>query len=121
VIRTVIVDDDRGMRLVARMLAEEEGCLVVGECETGEDAIRLVSRLEPDLVILDYRLPDIDGVETARRMLRAHPGAAIIGWTSTEDPAVAQHFMDAGACAHAIKGDFEAFRAALRYVQAPAA
>jgi len=120
VIRTVIVDDDRGMRLVARMLAEEEGFVVVGEAETGEDAVPLVSRLEPDLVILDYRLPDVDGVETARRMSRAHPGVAIIGWTSSEDPAVAQAFIDAGACAHAVKGDFVAFRAALRYVQAPA-
>ena len=119
-IRTVIVDDDRGMRLVARMLAEEEGFVVVGEAETGEDAVPLVSRLEPDLVILDYRLPDVDGVETARRMSRAHPGVAIIGWTSSEDPAVAQAFIDAGACAHAVKGDFVAFRAALRYVQAPA-
>jgi DNA-binding NarL/FixJ family response regulator len=121
VIRTVIVDDDRGMRLVARMLAEEEGCLVVGEADTGEAAIRLISRLDPELVIMDHHLPGIDGVETTRRIGRLHPPPAVVAWTCDERPEVVEAFLDAGACSHAIKGDFDALRGALRALQAPAA
>src|SRR2546423_11508352 len=65
-LRTVIVDDDRGMRLVARLLAEEEGCAVVGEAETGEQAVRLAMRMGPDAVLMDFRLPGMDGVEATR-------------------------------------------------------
>ena len=116
-LRTVIVDDDRGMRLVARLLAEEEGCAVVGEAETGEQAVRLAMRMGPDAVLMDFRLPGMDGVEATRLILAARPDVTVIGWTASDDPKVAGAFLAAGARAHAAKADFDALRAALRGAQ----
>jgi DNA-binding NarL/FixJ family response regulator len=65
----LIVDDHAGFRLTARTLLESEGYEVVGEAETGQQAVRLAAELHPDLVLLDVQLPDIDGFEVAARML----------------------------------------------------
>jgi two-component system, NarL family, invasion response regulator UvrY len=117
VLRTVIVDDDRAMRIVGRLLAEEEGCRVVGEAETGEQAVRLAMRLNPDVILMDYRMTGMDGVETTRAVLAARPMVVVIAWTSSDEPAIARAFVAAGARAHALKGDFDALRAALRDAQ----
>ena len=113
-LRTVIVDDDLGMRLIARLLVEEEGCAVVGEAETGEQAVRLAARVAPDVVLMDYRLPGMDGIEAMRLIRRARPGVTVIAWTASDDPNIAGDFLAAGARAHATKADFEALREALR-------
>jgi two-component system, NarL family, invasion response regulator UvrY len=117
VLRTVIVDDDRAMRIVGRLLAEEEGCRIVGEAETGEQAVRLAMRLNPDAILMDFRMTGMDGVEATRAILAARPNVAVIAWTSSDDAQVAEAFRRAGARAHALKGDFDALRAALRDAQ----
>jgi len=117
VLRTVIVDDDRAMRIVGRLLAEEEGCHIVGEAESGEQAVRLAMRLRPDAILMDYRMTGMDGIETTRAIVAARPSVAVIAWTSSDEPAVAEAFLAAGARAHALKGDFDALRAALRGAQ----
>lgn len=67
--RTVlIVDDHPGFRAHARTLLESEGLAVIGETETGTSGIAAARRLRPDVVLLDMRLPDIDGLEVARRL-----------------------------------------------------
>jgi len=115
--RIVIVDDDPGMRLVARLFAEDEGCQVVGEAEDGLEAVHLVRRLEPDLVLMDFHMPELDGDAATRRILRSRPDVTVIGWTNDDGPAVADAFRDAGAYACADKGDFETLRALLSEAQ----
>lgn len=64
----LIVDDNQGFRASARRLLEAEGFDVVGEARDGHDAIASAQLLEPDLVLLDVALPDIDGFEVAARL-----------------------------------------------------
>ena len=115
--RIVIVDDDPGMRLVARMFAEDEGCQVVGEAADGLEAVHLVRRLEPDTVLMDLHMPDLDGIAATRRIVRSRPDIVIIGWTNDDDPGIREKFLAAGAYACADKGDFETLRVLLSEAQ----
>ena len=65
----VIVDDHDGFRSVARALLESVGYVVLGEADDGESALVEIERCQPDLVLLDIQLPDVDGFEVARDLL----------------------------------------------------
>jgi DNA-binding NarL/FixJ family response regulator len=64
----LIVDDHPTFRATAHALLEAEGFEVVGEAEDGESALEAATRLQPDVVLLDVQLPDIDGFEVASRL-----------------------------------------------------
>jgi len=64
----LVIDDHEAFRASARLLLEADGFDVVGEAATGTDGFRAVDRLKPHLVVLDVRLPDIDGFEVADRL-----------------------------------------------------
>jgi DNA-binding NarL/FixJ family response regulator len=81
----LIVDDDERFRGIARKLLECEGFDVVGEAEDGQTALTAVRELEPDVVLLDIQLPDLDGLEVAER-IAADWGPAVV-LTSTRDEA----------------------------------
>ena len=66
--RIVIVDDDPSFLATVRRLLEAEGFAVVGEALTGADGVAAVAELEPDLVLVDVNLPDIDGFEVAAQV-----------------------------------------------------
>jgi DNA-binding NarL/FixJ family response regulator len=85
VARTVlIVDDHEGFRRTARELLEADGFDVVGEAADGENAIADAGRLRPQFVLLDIRLPDIDGFEVAERLAQsADPPTVVL--TSSRD------------------------------------
>lgn len=82
--RIIIVDDYAPFRESARTLLESESFEVVGEAEDGLSAVRLAAEVEPDVVLLDVHLPDIDGFEVARRM-RDLPSPPIVILTSSRD------------------------------------
>jgi DNA-binding NarL/FixJ family response regulator len=82
----LIVDDNARFRVRARRWLECEGYDVVGEAEDGASAIVAVRRHEPDVVLLDVRLPDMSGLSVAERITR-EPGAPAVVLTSTEDVA----------------------------------
>src|SRR4249919_1243109 len=85
VARTVlIVDDHAGFRRVARALLESAGYEVVGEAGDGESALFATQRLEPDVVLLDVALPDLDGFSVCERIL-AGGGDPVIVMTSSRD------------------------------------
>ena len=67
----VIVDDHPSFRAVARTVLETDGFIVVGTASDGESGVAEALRLEPDVVLLDVELPDIDGFEVAARLRRA--------------------------------------------------
>lgn len=93
----LIVDDNPRFRASARRLLEAEGLAVVGEAADGRDAIATAQLLQPDLVLLDVQLPDLDGFEVATRLaalevrsavvLTSSRGAAEYGSLVTDTPA----------------------------------
>ena len=80
----LIVDDHASFRAAARLLLEAEGYAVVGEAETGAEAVRAAADLHPALVLLDVNLPDADGFAVAER-LAALAGAPAVILTSSRD------------------------------------
>jgi CheY-like chemotaxis protein len=74
--RVLVVDDHPAFRASARRLLESEGYLVVGEAGDGASALQAVAELEPDLVLLDVQLPDVDGFEVAEQINSAPSGHA---------------------------------------------
>jgi DNA-binding NarL/FixJ family response regulator len=80
----LIVDDHPTFRATARMLLEAEGYDVVGEAPDGESAITAAGRLEPDLVLLDVNLPDLDGFSVAER-ITSQAGAPAVVLVSSRD------------------------------------
>jgi two-component system invasion response regulator UvrY len=78
-IRVLTVDDQAVFRGVARDVIEATaGFEAVGEAASGEEALEAVARLEPQLVLLDVRMPGLDGIEVARRLTATHPDTVVV-------------------------------------------
>lgn len=80
----LIVDDHPSFRASARLLLESEGWNVIGEAADGARALAAARELEPDLVLLDIQLPDLDGFEVSRR-LASNGGAPAVILVSSRD------------------------------------
>lgn len=80
----LIVDDHAGFRLAARAVLEADGYDVVAESATGMEALEAVAQYQPDLVLLDICLPDLDGIEVAGRLTTADRSLDVV-LTSSRD------------------------------------
>ena len=78
-VRVLTVDDQEVFRRVAEdVIAATPGFTAVGEAASGEEALAAVARLDPQLVLLDVRMPGLDGVEVARRLAATHPETLVV-------------------------------------------
>jgi DNA-binding NarL/FixJ family response regulator len=103
-IRLCLVDDQRLMRDGLRTLLELEADLeVVGEAEEGQAALQLYEALRPDVVLMDVRMPGMDGVEATRRMLARWPEAKVIILTTFDDESYIFDGLRAGALGYLLK------------------
>jgi CheY-like chemotaxis protein len=102
---TLIVDDNEGMRLLARTLVVENGGKVVAEAADGEAGVQSALEHQPELILMDHRMPGGDGIEATRRIKAAQPDALVVAWTTTEDPTTARRFFEAGATEFVLKHD----------------
>ena len=103
-IRVLLVDDQRLMRDGLRTLLElEDDLVVVGEAASGEAAVNAFAGLQPDVVLMDIRMPGVDGVEATRR-IRAHwPAARVIILTTFDDDEYVFEGLRAGAQGYLLK------------------
>src|SRR5215470_19550633 len=85
--RILIADDHELSRLGLRTMVQPEADLeVVGEAATGREAVELTRQLEPDLVLMDIRMPDMDGLVATRAIKAEHPRTSVLIVTLSEDP-----------------------------------
>lgn len=103
-IRLLLVDDQRLMRDGLRTLLELEPDLqVAGEAENGEAALELYPQLSPDVVLMDIRMPVMDGVEATRRLRETWPEARVIILTTFDDDEYVFEGLRAGALGYLLK------------------
>jgi response regulator NasT len=100
--RVVIAEDEAIIRLDLRELLEEEGYDVVGETGRGDEAVELVRDLVPDLVILDVKMPGLDGLSAARHIASERLAAVLI-LTAFSQRDLIERARDAGALAYLVK------------------
>ena len=119
-IGVVVVDDRRRARIAAKAIVEDSIDLTwLGEASTADEALALVSRVKPDLVLLDVEMPGVDGAETARRLRLQQSDLVILAWTVSDEGDDLLRMLQAGCAGYALKesGPAElhnAIRAALR-------
>ena len=101
-IRIVIAEDEAIIRLDLKESLEDEGYTVVGETGRGDEAVELVRSLEPDVVILDIKMPGKDGIEAAREINRDRL-AAVLLLTAFSQRDLIQQASEAGALAYLVK------------------
>jgi DNA-binding NarL/FixJ family response regulator len=104
----VTVDDQPFFRGAAREVIEATpGFEAIGEASSGEEALGIVEQLEPELVLVDVRMPGMDGIETAQRITDGHPEVVVV-LISIEDPAnIPSSAETCGAAALVRKQDFK--------------
>ena len=100
--RVVIAEDEAIIRLDLKELLQEEGYDVVGETGRGDEAIELVRDLRPDLVILDIKMPGLDGLSAARHVATERL-AAVLMVTAFSQRELVEQARDAGALAYLVK------------------
>jgi DNA-binding NarL/FixJ family response regulator len=118
--RVLLVEDDRGLREALRDLLEDFGVEVLGEAANGQDGVRMVGELEPDVVLMDLRMPVMGGLEAAARIRDQRPDVQVVILTAYDDPALKDGAARSGVYSYLVKGGpprevtettFEAWRA----------
>lgn len=104
-LRLLVADDHLVVRKGLRLLLEEmgEGFTLVGEAEDGKEAIRLTGELQPDVVLMDIRMPGVDGLEAIEHIHRSWPKTAVVILTTYTDDEALLRGLQAGACGYLLK------------------
>ena len=104
-IRVLIVDDHEIMRTgITYSLSAFPDLELVGEANSGQEALELCSETQPDVVLMDMLMPGMDGVQTTRAIKKQHPQVQVLALTSFHDKERVQQAMQAGAAGYLVKG-----------------
>jgi DNA-binding NarL/FixJ family response regulator len=104
-IRLLLVDDHHMVRQALRShMARWSDIELVGEAADGEEAVRLADTLSPDVVVMDIRMPRMNGIEATRLIIEAHPSVCVIGLSFEAGTPKEEALLKAGACMVLDKG-----------------
>jgi DNA-binding NarL/FixJ family response regulator len=102
--RLVIVDDHKIARESLRDMLADEPCIeVIGEAANGREALALCSRLRPDLIMMDVRMPEMDGLAATREIKQTYPEISVLMVTMHENPDYLLEALKAGAAGYVLK------------------
>jgi DNA-binding NarL/FixJ family response regulator len=102
-VRVLLVDDNAGFRDSLISLLDTEEMSVVGQASSGDQALELVEITAPDVVLMDVRMPTMDGVEATRLLKATHPGIGVVALTGSEDQRAVRDMLVAGASGYVLK------------------
>jgi len=103
-IRVVIVDDHALLREGTRWILQQEASIeVVGEASRGDEAVEVVARLQPDVVLLDLRLPGLPGIDAARQIAQMSPHTRVLIVTAYDEEDYVLEALQAGAAGYLLK------------------
>jgi DNA-binding NarL/FixJ family response regulator len=102
-LRVVLADDHHFFREGLRGVLTADGVSVIGEATDGEEAVAMARELEPDVVVVDLRMPGTSGIDAVRRIIAAHPQAQVIILTVSTGQSDALEALAAGACCYLLK------------------
>jgi DNA-binding NarL/FixJ family response regulator len=103
-LRVLAVDDDRGFLEEIRGLLEDEGFDVAGTASDGSEAVTLADELSPDVVLMDLRMPTLDGLEATRLIKQHLPMTQVVILSAYDDPGLQEGAEEAGVYCYLIKG-----------------
>ena len=103
-LRVLAVDDDRGFLEEIRGLLEDEGFDVAGTASDGNEAVTLAEALCPDVVLMDLRMPTLDGLEATRLIKQHLPMTQVVILSAYDDPGLQEGAEEAGVYCYLIKG-----------------
>jgi DNA-binding NarL/FixJ family response regulator len=103
-LRVVVVDDSQTLRTRVRLALERAGLTVVGEAADGAEALTQAAARRPDVVLMDLRMPRMDGIQATRILRRQQPDTPVVLWTGDDDAQLASAIGESGAHAGVAKG-----------------
>jgi len=107
-IRILLADDHGIVRQGFRMiLAAQPDMEILGEASNGREAVELAERLQPDVVVMDVAMPDLNGIEATRRMATAAPRARVLALSMHKDSVYVREILKAGARGYLLKDAFD--------------
>jgi DNA-binding NarL/FixJ family response regulator len=102
--RVVVVDDHELLRAgTRRILDDASGFTVVGEADDGEAALAVVTRTRPDVVLVDIRLPSVNGIDLARQIVESHPTTTVLILSAYDDEHYVRAALAAGVAGYLLK------------------
>lgn len=102
-IRLVVVDDAPFIREVLRNIFASSEIDVIGEATNGLEAVEVISRLQPQVVLMDIVMPEKSGIEATQEILKKNPGIRIIACSTVDQNTMVLRALDAGCCDYIVK------------------
>jgi DNA-binding NarL/FixJ family response regulator len=103
-IRVLVVDDQTLFRTgLTSLLTEDERVEVVGQAVDGADAVKQAAKVKPDVVLMDIRMPNVDGIEATRQIIESVPGTKVLVLTTFETDSQVIQALKAGASGYVLK------------------